>query len=552
MKYWLILPLMACLVTISPAQQLIVSDSSGWNSLKEGDFLSFKISSTDSISPRFTLQGADSLQIQLDTLGTFFWKPGFGLVSRLEKQKEINVILQAEWKDGRRVTRSLNFIVLHQNRPPVVEDLPIFYVRQSSANSYKISAQYVNDPDGDPLVFKSIQSQLPEGVVLSSQGLLTWTPSRNQFNALKNTPLTVEFIVQDQPTKTETKGKIKVAQTQLDLPPEMLLVPGDTVLTIKEDERVNFKIYVSDPNGDENLNNVGFVCSDSRVTEKSFTQNTSVQAEFTWSPGYYFVEEVEKVKSVEIIFFAIDKSNNRVERKVIVKVQDTENLEEKDKLLYQKYKNTLIQAKSLIDLLDENQTKLNKSYKQAKKGKKNRSILNASLGAATGLSPVVLETDQSKMVSAIGGTTVLTMGTLEATEVIGKSKNDITDKLKVNVEIRNQLQVEGDNFARKYALKSTRRSKEFDPDRDKFLPIVNNQKLVLLELDASKPSVRNYDNKDLKKTFPQRSGRAVYCTGLENRRTFTGSGGSNPSSSAIEQVKSPEFLGTFLFWLTME
>jgi hypothetical protein len=330
------------------------------------------------------LQGADSLQIQLDTLGTFFWKPGFGLVSRLEKQKEINIILQAEWKDGRRVTRSLNFIVLHQNRPPVVEDLPIFYVRQSSANSYKISAQYVNDPDGDPLVFKSIQSQLPEGVVLSSQGLLTWTPSRNQFNALKNTPLTVEFIVQDQPTKTETKGKIKVAQTQLDLPPEMLLVPGDTVLTIKEDERVNFKIYVSDPNGDENLNNVGFVCSDSRVTEKSFTQNTSVQAEFTWSPGYYFVEEVEKVKSVEIIFFAIDKSNNRVERKVIVKVQDTENLEEKDKLLYQKYKNTLIQAKSLIDLLDENQTKLNKSYKQAKKGKKNRSILNASLGAATG------------------------------------------------------------------------------------------------------------------------------------------------------------------------
>jgi hypothetical protein len=30
----------------------------------------------------------------------------------------------------------------------------------------------------------------------------------------------------------------------------------------------------------------------------------------------------------------------------------------------------------------------------------------------------------------------------------------------------------------------------------------------------------------------KRSGRAVYCTGLENRRPFTGSGGSNPSSSA--------------------
>ncbi|MBK7653076.1 MAG: hypothetical protein IPJ20_23335 [Flammeovirgaceae bacterium] len=246
MKYWLILPFMACVVIFSPAQQLFVSDSSGWNTLKEGDFLSFKISSTDSISPRLTLQGADSLRMQLDSLGTFFWKPGFDLVSRLEKQKEISVILQAEWKDGRRVTRPLNFIVYHQNRPPVVEDLPIFYVKQSSANSYKISEQYVNDPDGDPLVFKSLQSQLPEGVALSSQGLLTWTPSRNQFNALKNTPLMVEFIVQDQPEKAETRGKIKVAQTQLDLPPEILLIPGDTIITIKEDERVNFKIYVSD------------------------------------------------------------------------------------------------------------------------------------------------------------------------------------------------------------------------------------------------------------------------------------------------------------------
>ncbi len=34
------------------------------------------------------------------------------------------------------------------------------------------------------------------------------------------------------------------------------------------------------------------------------------------------------------------------------------------------------------------------------------------------------------------------------------------------------------------------------------------------------------------KTETQRSGRAVYCTGLENRRPFTGSGGPNPSSSA--------------------
>ncbi len=504
MRYRLILLLFIFSVSVGYSQRILVSDSTGWNSLHEGDFLSFKVSAVDSLRPRFTLEGGNGYGMQFDTLGVFYWKPDFKMVDRLEKQKEVTVIVQAEWKDGRRVRKPLTFVVYHQNRPPIVEDLPNFYVKQSSANSYQISDQYVHDLDGDPLVFKSIQSQLPEGVVLSSQGLLTWAPSRNQFNSLKNTPLQIEFIVQDQPEKAETMGKIRVAQTQLDLPPEILIIPGDSVFTIKEDERIHFKIYVSDPNGDENISNVGFVCSDGRVKPGSFVQNTSVQSEFTWSPGYYFVDEVEKEKDVEIIFFALDNSNNRVQRKVIIKVLDTENLEEKDKFLYLKYKNSLIQAKSLIDLLDENHAKLNKAYKQAKKGKKNRSILNASLGATTGLAPVAFSKEPStyKAVSAVGGTTVLTMGTLEATEVIGKSKSDILEKQKINVEIKNQLQLEADNFARKYALKSTRRNKEFDVDRDKLLPIINNQKLVILELDASKPTVRNYDSKELRKTFP--------------------------------------------------
>jgi hypothetical protein len=94
------------------------------------------------------------------------------------------------------------------------------------------------------------------------------------------------------------------------------------------------------------------------------------------------------------------------------------------------------------------------------------------------------------------------MGTLEATEVIGKSKSDILDKMKINVEILNQLQAEGDNFARKYALKSARRTKDFESDREKLLPIINNQKLVMLELDASRPSTPKYDNRDIRNTFP--------------------------------------------------
>lgn len=504
MRFWLTSLFFVFFAFIGHAQRLQVSDSSRWEMIYEGSELSFKIYALDSIVPYFSLEGADGLGIQFDSLGNFNWKPSYDLVDRLEKQKEISVIAQAEWHDGRRERKTMNFIVHHQNRPPVVEDLPTFYVKQSSANSYQIPSEYVNDPDGDPLVFKSIQSQLPEGVILSSLGLLTWTPSRNQFNALKNNPLVLEFIVQDQPEKAETRGKIRIAQTQLDLPPEMLLVPGDSIFIIKEDERINLKLYVSDPNGDDNLNSVGFVPSDNRVLGSNLVQNSLSQSEFTWSPGYFFVEEVDKEKVVTITFFALDKSNNRVQKKVNIKVLDTENMEEKDKFLYLKYRSSLSQAKSLIDQLDDNHEKLNKAYKQAKRGKKNRSIVNASLGATTGLAPVALPNDPStyKAVSAIGGTTVMTMGTLEATEVIGKSKSDILEKMKINVEIRNQLQLEADNFARKYALKSLRRNKEFDVDRDKLLPIINNQKLVILELDASKPAYNNYDNKELKKTFP--------------------------------------------------
>ena len=485
------------------AQQLLFPANENWNVVKEGQSLNFSIELNDESKPRYSIEGVNGYPIAFDTLGHFSWTPSFDMVDRLEKQKELTLIFQAEWKNGHRVSKSVSFIVLHQNRPPAIDDLPTLYVKQVTQNQYQISDDYVKDPDGDPIVYKPIVSQLPEGLQFSSQGLVTWSPSRNQFNALKINPLLLEFIIQDQPDKAETRGKLKIAQTQLDLPPDLLILPGDSLFTIKEDERLNFKIYASDPNGDENINAFGFVSSDSRIPKNSLKESTNSQGEFTWQPGYQFVDEAEKQRLVDLTFFVLDKSNNRVENRVKIKVLDAENLDQKDKFLFQKYRNSLLQAKALIERLDENHEMLSRTLKQAKKGKKKRAILNALLGATTGLSPVMLSNDPNsyRAVSAIGGTTVLTLGTLEATEVIGKSKNEILDKLKVNVEIRNQLQLEGDNFTRKYALKSARRDKSFDADRDKMLPIINNQKLEILELTAAMPAYPKYDNKEIKKTF---------------------------------------------------
>lgn len=484
--------------------ELVFPDSVGWNILNENDVARFQLKLSGYDGPAFyTVEGAEGLDMQLDTLGNFKWQPSYDLVDRVALTRDISVIFQARLPSGDRIRKPVTFTLKHVNRPPVVEDLPVFYVRQSALNTYQIPSEYMYDPDGDPIVVKAVAGALPEGAVLSSQGTFTWTPSRQQFYELRANPFAVEFIVQDQPDKLETRGILRIQQTQLDLPPDILIVPGDSLFSIREDETINLKLYLSDPNGDDNVKNAGFIANDTRISQSTMKENTPLQYEFTWTPGYEFVEEVQKKLVTEITFYALDKSNNRAQRKVYIEVRDTENLELKDAHQYQKYRGILVNATVLLRQLEQNQKQLNMDYKKARKGKKNRSILNAGLGATTGIAPVTMETEDAKIVSGIGGTTVLTLGTLEATEVVGKSKDAIMDKIKLNIDLTNRIQAAGDEFARKYSLKSTRRQPEFDKDIEKLRNVLTDQKLVLLELDAY---LRGNDptkvsDKDIKRTF---------------------------------------------------
>lgn len=481
------------------AQQFVFPDAPSWTNMEEGKPLSFRLATTDSTAPRrFALEGGTATGMTMDSLGNFYWIPSYDLVSRLEKQKEIVVLFQADWKDGRQLRQSVSFILHHVNRPPIVEDMPTFYVKQGTPSRYQIPTEYVRDPDGDLVVIKPRESQMPEGASMSATGLLTWTPSRNQFNALRTSPLFVEFIAQDQPDKAESIGKIRVAQTQLDLPPDLLLVPSDSVWNVKETDVVYFKVYASDPNGDDNIDQVDFISSDVRLPKSALKENSRVQREFTWTPGYDFVDEAEKKRDVVLTFFAFDKSNNRVQRRVRVTINDTENVEEKDKQLYQKYFNTLAAAKNLIDLLDENNEKLEHTYKKARKGKKSRTIVTASLGGISGLSPLILDTDPSKTVTMIGGTSVLVINSLEAGQVIGRSANEYQNKIKSNRDLRTQLQLKGNYFARKYALKSQRRNLDFETDRDDLVRLLNTD-ITSLEIPAVVQAVPK--GKEIKKTF---------------------------------------------------
>lgn len=508
MKHLFLIAALLCCVHFSFAQNeqgassFVFPDSTGWNVINEGQLVQFQVKSTHpSNKIYFSIAGTEDLGIEFDSTGLFRWTPSFDLVDRVQKSRDVNLIFEQALPDGKRERKEVTFILRHVNRPPEVEELPVLYVKQSSVNNYQIPQELAYDPDGDPLVFKSNAALLPEGVSISQQGVFSWKPSRTQFISLRNNPLIIEFTVQDQPDKLETTGKLRIAQTQQDLPPDIMVVPGDSAFAIKEDETLNLKIYITDPNGDDDVKTAGLITADKRIGQSILKENTPLQYEVTWTPGYEFVEDTQPPVRTDLVIFSIDQANNRSQRKITVRVSDAENLIKKDAHQFQKYRGNLVDAVILAQQLDANQKKLNSDYKKAKKGKKHRSIVNASLGAVTGATPAVVQnTQDAKVIAGVGGTTVLTFGTLEATEVIGRSKEGILEKIKITIDIRNKIQGAADDFARKYALKAARRSPEFEKDIEKFRTVLSDQRIVLLELDAYSRGLKISD-KDVKSYF---------------------------------------------------
>jgi precorrin-3B methylase len=75
------------------------------------------------------------------------------------------------------------------------------------------------------------------------------------------------------------------------------------------------------------------------------------------------------------------------------------------------------------------------------------------------------------------------------------------DRIKINIDIRNKVQAAADEFARKYNQKSARRTTEFEKDIEKLRVVMNDQRLVLLELDAYRKNKPTYTDRDLRKAF---------------------------------------------------
>lgn len=492
----------------APAQtplDLFFPRTSYWNVVDEGKALSFKLAAKGGTDHNYSYRvvNADEFGIKYDTLGNVYWRPDYDFVDRLVDTRAAQVIFEVKNAAGENKQEVVNILVNHVNRPPNIGDLRAFYVSFGKENVYALNAtNAISDPDDDPVVYKPILSNMPQGMTLSADGELKWTPSMNQYNRLQEEPLTLAFLVEDQPYEAQTQGNIRVQVTQEDLPPEITMVPNQDYYEIKEDEPLNLKFHLSDPNGDGDIEGFDFVSANGDIPRSALISNHPTQWEFHWEPGYDFMSAPGDTSTVQITFFVMDKANQRQERTVRVKVQDAENLAEKDQLFYNQYRTALVRVMNLMNQLQDKQKTLQKDYKRAKRGKKQRAITTASLGAATGLSPVILSDNQTQQyVAGIGGTTSMTIGSLEASNVIGKDASNIYENLSYINQKLIELQTQGNLFAGKYALSINRRNKDFSDDLRKLILLLNLDKVTQLELDPSWKNPRKANDKNIKETF---------------------------------------------------
>lgn len=473
-----------------------------WETKKEGEAFSFKFEATGgSEDYKFELLEPEYLMSNLDQYGNFSWTPDFDVVSPDEMVKSIILKIKAFDTEGADDIKTIPIYVKHVNRPPIVNELPTFYIQYNSENTYQLNKKgLAYDPDGDSIIFKPVLKELTQGMTLDNNGELYWKPSRRQFNFLSKDPLYLSFTVEDYPEGAKTIGQVRIEVSQADLPPEILMNPNKDKFDLKENEELQLNFFLTDPNGEDDLLSFGFVSENREIDDSALVEKKKGQYEFSWTPGYDFIKEEGGEEDFSINFFAIDKESSRTEKSIQVTVEDIENILEKDRIIYDQYRTVLERSWDMITQLNEKEDQFEKQYKEAKNGKKNRSIITASLGGITGLAAII-EGDAQKWVTALGGTATATLGTLEASNVIGDDPSDLMQKLSYVSQKRNDLVVYGNVFASKYALPLSRRAGSFQGDLKSLSIHLNLKDIAKLELDSTWENSKKPTDKNIKREF---------------------------------------------------
>lgn len=479
--------------------------SKGWDSKNENETFSFEIKATGGSGEyKFELIEPEQLMGNLSQYGDFLWTPDYDVVSPQESLKSIHLKVKVFDTEGNEAFATAPIYIRHVNRPPVVNELPTFYIQYNSENYYQLKKDgLAYDPDGDSIIFKPVIKELSQGMTLNRQGEIKWKPSGRQFNFLSKNPIYLSFTVEDYPSGDKTIGQLRIEVSQADLPPLIAMIPNKEKFEIKENEELQLSFFITDPNGQDDLLSFGFVSENSEIEDEALIKKDNWQYNFSWTPGYDFIKEQGEKDEFDISFFAIDKESNRTQKNILVTVIDTEDLVEKDRVLYDQYRTVLERAWDMVTQLNETEKDLEKEYRHAKKGKKNRAITTASLGALTGLSPIIFmdNPDGQKIAAGLGGTATATIGTLEASNVIGEPPSDIMRDLNYVSQKRNDLLVYGNVFASKYALPLSKRDRAFQSDLRSLSIHLNLKDVAKLELDATWENSKDATSRNIKKVY---------------------------------------------------
>lgn len=486
--------------------RLVLPTNYGWSTVREGEHIGFELKAVGGKRGDVVYSIAKGVapEMKLDSLtGVFSWTPSYDIADRLITSVAVSVLFEARNAADEVAGYEVVFKVVHTNRPPVIEELKTFYVQFKTQNTYRIDPESVTDLDNDTYVYVPILETFPEGMQMSEAGQITWDPSLAQFNILKAGARYIEFFVEDQPFKGRTKGRIRLEPSQRDLAPVITVVPKQEVFRIKENALVNIKFFLSDPNGDDDIERFDFVSQNKDIPRSALVKNTETNYEFIWEPGYEFVKEPIDSIRFNLTFYVLDKAQNREEKVFQFVVGNTINEEARNLYLFNLYREAMISARDLMEQMVEKENELKRDYRRAKRGKGQRSVLNATMGATTGLSPVIAKDkpDLRNQITTIGGTTVATIGTLEATEVIGKSMKDLLDRFNYVIGKKSDLQMKGDAFAREFASKTSRAHPDFIKKLDAFKTSMSVTGLVALELDANWVSKTPGTTKEIRKYF---------------------------------------------------
>jgi len=479
--------------------------SNNWDTKNENEPFSFElIALGGSGEYKFELLKPEHLMENLNQYGDFSWTPDFDVVSSSENLKSIHLKVKAFDTQGNEAFASIPIFIRNINRPPIVNELPAFYIQYNTENTYQLKKEGLAfDPDGDSIIFKPVVKELSQGMTLSNNGEMKWKPSGRQFNYLSNNPIYLSFTVEDYPYGNKTIGQIRIEVSQADLPPLITMIPNKDRFEIKENEELQLSFFITDPNGQDDLLSFGFVSENSEIENNALSKKDNGQHDFNWTPGYDFINEQGEKDEFDISFFAIDKESNRTQKNILVTVVDTEDLVEKDRVLYDQYRTVLERGWDMVSQLNEKEKDLERKYRHAKKGKKNRAITTASLGALTGLSPIIFmdNPDGQKVAAGLGGTATATIGTLEASNVIGEPPSDIMRDLNYVSQKRNDLLVYGNVFASKYALPLSKRDRAFQSDLRGLSIHLNLKDMAKLELDATWENAKEATSKNIKKVY---------------------------------------------------